>query len=46
MLDYKKLYYELFNDVTDIISKLEEVQQKAEMRVISNECNNEEEEDF
>ena len=32
---YKKMYFELFNEVTDIIEKLKEVQQKCEELYIS-----------
>ena len=35
MEDYKKLYYELFNKITDIIEELEKIQQDAEERFIS-----------
>ena len=35
MEDYKKLYYELFNKITDIIEELEKIQQEAEERYIS-----------
>jgi hypothetical protein len=30
MQDYKKMYYMLFNEITDIIAKLQEIQRKAE----------------
>lgn len=30
MPDYQKMYYSLFNDVTDIIAQLQKAQQKAE----------------
>ena len=30
MADYKKMYFELFNTITDVIEQLKEVQQKAE----------------
>ena len=30
MADYKKMYYELFNELTDIIEKLKEIQCKTE----------------
>ena len=35
MEDYKKMYYELFNEVTDVIEKLKEIQLNAEERYIS-----------
>ena len=30
MADYEKMYYELFNGITDTIEKLKELQQNAE----------------
>ncbi|MEA4895658.1 MAG: hypothetical protein VB064_10405 [Oscillospiraceae bacterium] len=30
MPDYQKMYHSLFNDVTDVISKLQQAQQKTE----------------
>lgn len=30
MQDYKKMYYMLFNEITDIIVKLQDIQRKAE----------------
>ena len=30
MADYEKMYYELFNGITDTIEKLKALQQKAE----------------
>ncbi len=30
MVDYKKLYFELFNALTDILEKIKEVQKTAE----------------
>ena len=30
MADYKSLYYQLFNKITDVIEELKEVQQQAE----------------
>ncbi len=30
MVDYKELYFELFNALTDILEKIKEVQKKAE----------------
>ena len=35
MEDYKKLYYELFNKITDVIETLKKIQQDAEERFIS-----------
>ncbi len=35
MEDYKKMYYELFNEITDVIEKLKEIQINAEERYIS-----------
>ena len=32
---YKKMYYELFNEVTDVIEKLQKAQQKCEELYIS-----------
>ena len=32
---YKKMYYELFNEVTDVIEKLQKIQQKCEEIYIS-----------
>ncbi len=29
-MDYKELYFNLFNQITDVIQKLEEIQCKAE----------------
>jgi hypothetical protein len=43
MHDYKKRYLELFNEITEIIEKLIQVQQKAEQAIISDENNDEEE---
>ena len=34
MEDYKKMYFELFNEITDIIEKLKEIQIKAEERYV------------
>ena len=34
MADYKKLYFEMFNDITNIIENLKEIQQKAEEHYI------------
>ena len=41
MPDYKKLYFELFNSITDVIEKLKQLQIDAEERFISDENNNE-----
>ena len=30
MEDYKKMYYELFNKITDVIENLKKIQQEAE----------------
>ena len=30
MADYKDMYYQLFNEVTDVIEKLKEIQRKME----------------
>jgi len=30
MPDYQKMYHSLFNDVTDVVTKLQEAQQKTE----------------
>ena len=35
MEDYKKMYYELFNKITDVIETLKKIQQDAEERFIS-----------
>lgn len=35
MVDYKKMYYELFNEITDIIEKLKQIQINAEDKYIS-----------
>ena len=35
MEDYKKMYYELFNKITNIIEELKKIQQDAEERYIS-----------
>lgn len=35
--DYKKLYYALFNDVTDVIERLKKVQADAEERFLAEE---------
>jgi len=35
MIDYQKMYYELFNEITDIIEKLKQIQIDAEEKYIS-----------
>lgn len=35
MADYKKMYYLLFNKITDTISELQEVQQQEEEMYVS-----------
>ena len=35
MPDYKELYFKLFNDITDVIEKLKEIQKQAEEIYIS-----------
>ena len=35
MPDYKKLYFSLFNDVSDVIKELQKVQQDSEERYLS-----------
>ena len=35
MPDYKKLYFSLFNDVSDVIKALQKVQQETEERYLS-----------
>ena len=35
MADYQKIYYELFNKVTDIIENLKKIQQEAEETFIT-----------
>jgi hypothetical protein len=42
-MDYKKLYLELFNKVTDIIEELKEIQTQMEQKVIADESNDVEE---
>ena len=34
MEDYKKMYFELFNEITDVIEKLKEIQIKVEERYV------------
>ncbi len=38
MSNYRELYLKLFNDITDIIEKLEQIQKEAEELFISQEC--------
>lgn len=40
MVDYEKMYYELFNGITDTIEKLKELQQKAEDLFVEQEKEN------
>ena len=35
MIDYQKMYYELFNEITDVIERLKQIQVNAEERYIS-----------
>lgn len=42
MADYKKMYFELFNKITDVIEELKEIQCKTE--AIYMECDSAEEE--
>ena len=35
MTDYKKLYYQLFNRVTDLITELQQIQIEAEERFMN-----------
>jgi hypothetical protein len=42
---YKKPYFTLFNEVTDIVEQLKKAQTKTEQMLISNENNNEDEEE-
>ena len=44
MHDYKKRYFELFNEITGIIERLMEIQQKAENEIIADENNENNEE--
>ena len=36
--DYKKLYYALFNDVTDVIERIKQIQADAEERFLDEEA--------
>ena len=38
-MDYKKMYFELFNSLTDFIKELQGFQQKMEQIIISDESN-------
>ena len=38
MPDYKKLYFELFNKISDIIAELEEIQRKTEEMYMESEA--------
>ena len=40
MTDYKKLYFELFNGITDVIEKLKDLQIRTEELFINDENNN------
>ena len=40
MADYKKMYCELFNKVTDVINELQEIQQRYEELYIKSEEEN------
>ena len=42
MTDYKRLYYELFNKLTDIIEELKEIQSQMEEKYIEVNDNKEE----
>ena len=44
MADYKELYLKLFNNITDTIEQLQQIQKDAEELFISQENNNTEEE--
>ena len=37
MADYKKMYFELFNKITDVIEDLQEIQQKTEEMYMNSE---------
>ena len=41
MADYKELYFELFNKVTDIIEELKKIQCEMEEKCINNDSNKE-----
>ena len=40
MPDYKDMYYRLFNELTDVIEKLKEIQSQAEEMYISSDIDN------
>ena len=42
-MDYKKLYYELFNKVVDATEMLKDIQIQMEQKVVSDESNTAEE---
>ena len=44
MADYKKLYYQLFNRITDLIEDLKQIQIEAEERFMDEEDDENEEE--
>ena len=39
-MDYKTLYYELFNKITDVIEELKQIQSQMEDMYISNDIKN------
>ena len=39
MEDYKKMYYELFNKITDVIENLKQIQKQAEETFIASASN-------
>ena len=39
-MDYKELYYQLFNEITDVIEKLKEIQCKMEELHIDSDSKN------
>ena len=41
MADYKKMYLELFNGITDVIEQLQQLQVEAEERFIQSEAEEE-----
>jgi len=41
-MDYKKLYFELFNKVTDMIETMKSIQLEMEQKIIADENNEEE----
>ena len=44
MAEYKEMYFKLFNDITDTIEKLQQMQKDAEELFINQENNDAEEE--